>query len=221
MLARISPPRQNGFRHRCSFLTLTTKAFLHPRQAKTYLRTFFKRLSRKWPTCAIVWRMEYQKRGAPHFHLVMYNVPFIDKIHIQSAWGEIVGEDRPFTRIESIRSHGHLMSYVAKYAAKVDVSGFNIGAYLTANPESKGSEKSAGRVWGVFGRDWLPMADEVVAEVLQGFAWYSLRKYCMRCWPWIWDSETAGFTVFCDDPYHAQAHLVNMYKMFSSYPPAA
>lgn len=216
-LARLSPSARDGFRHRCSFLTLTTRGIYHPRQIKEWMRAFLKRMARKWSSVSAVWRLEYQKRGAPHLHLVIYNVPYIPKDGIQAAWGEIVGEDRPFTRIESIRSYKHLMSYVSKYAAKVQEGGFNTAAYQAANPESAYADESPGRVWGMFNRKNLPWAIEEVAELPQSFAWYSLRKYCMGHWPWIWDSETAGFTVFCDDPYHALAHLQRMYKVYDSY----
>ena len=217
MLARLHPPAVKGFRHRCVFVTLTSGEVFHPMQAKEYLRAFLKRLERKFNRLAGVWRMEYQQRGAPHFHLILYNVSFIDKLWIQAIWGEIIGQSHPFTRIESIKSYKHLVSYVSKYAGKVDVVGFNIGTYQAAHPDSAYGEMSAGRVWGWFNKELLPLADEEIATFGQNFAWYSLRKYCQEQWPWIWESETAGFTVFCDDPYHSMKHLVNMYRMFDQY----
>jgi hypothetical protein len=217
MLARLHPPANKGYRHRCVFVTLTMREIFHPRKAKEHLRAFCKRLERKFERIALVWRMEYQKRGAPHFHLVVYNVPYIDKKYIQEIWGEIIGQEQPFTRIESIRTYKHLMWYVSKYAAKIDDNGFNKGAYLAAGGKISDSEQSAGRVWGWFNRDLLPLAIEESETFGQNFAWYSLRKYCMEQWPWIWESETAGFTVFCDDPYHAMKHLMNMYKVFDKF----
>lgn len=217
MLARLHPPANKGYRHRCVFVTLTSREVFHPRQAKEYLRAFLKRLERRFPKIALVWRLEYQERGAPHFHLVIYNVPYIDKEYIQECWGEIIGQERPFTRIESIKTYKHLVNYVSKYAGKVDSVGFNNGAYLAAHPGSAYADQSAGRVWGWFNKHLLPLADEEIATFSQNFAWYSLRKYCMEQWPWIWESENAGFTVFCDDPYHSMGHLMRMYKVFDDY----
>lgn len=217
MLARLHPPANKGYRHRCVFVTLTTRAILHPREAKEHLRAFLKRLERKFPRIALVWRMEYQKRGAPHFHLIIYNVPFIDKRYIQEVWGDIVGQSKPFTRIESIKTYKHLISYVSKYAGKVDVVGFNNGAYQAENPGSVYANESAGRVWGWFKKELLPLATEEIETFAQNFAWWSLRRYCQEQWPWIWESENAGFTVFCDDPYHAMNHLLNMYRVFDEY----
>ena len=217
MLARLHPPAIEGFRHRCVFVTLTSREIFHPRKAKEYLRAFFKRLEVKFQNVSGVWRLEYQNRGAPHFHLILYNVSFIDKLWIQEIWGEIIKQERPFTRIESIKSYKHLVNYVSKYAGKVDVVGFNIGAYLADNPGSAYGSLSAGRVWGWFKRDKLPLAREEIETFGQNFAWYSLRKYCMAQWPWIWEAENSGFTVFCDDPYHSMQHLLNMYRVFDKY----
>lgn len=215
LLASVSPPAVNGFRHRCSFLTLTTKAHLHPRQFKTYMRAFFKRLGRKAPRLAIVWRLEYQKRGAPHVHLIVYNAPFMDKKWIQEIWGEIVGQARPFTRIESIKSYKHLMAYASKYAAKVDVRGFNTVTYLAEGEGvSKYGSQTAGRVWGVYNRLCLPFADKVVDSIPLDGSWWMLRQYCCKFYPWVWENGEGGFTVFTDDPYQALKHMVEMSAYF-------
>jgi len=215
LLAEISPPAVKGFRHRVSFLTLTTQAHHHPRQFKKYLQVFFKRMGRKAPRLSMIWRMEYQKRGAPHVHCIVYNAPYIDKLWIQEAWGEIVGQDRPFTRVESVRSYKHLVNYASKYAAKVESCGFNIVTYLT---EGVGvavyASKSAGRVWGVYNRECLPFAEKKTAKVPLDGSWWMLRRYCCKFYPWVWENGEGGFTVFTDDPYHALDHMVEMSKFF-------
>jgi len=215
LLARVSPPAVNGFRNRCTFLTLTTQAFYHPRQFKGFMRAFFKRLGRKAPRLAIVWRLEYQKRGAPHAHCIVYNCPFIDKLLIQEAWGEIIGQERPFTRIESIRSYKHLMSYASKYAAKLESGGFNSVTYQADGVGvSVYGHESPGRVWGVFNRVCLPYAEEMVAVLPLDGSWWMLRRYCCKFYPWVWENDDGGFTVFTDEPYHALIHMVEMSKYF-------
>ena len=46
------------------------------RQAKAHLKTFCQRLERVFELAgrplALVWRLEFQKRGAPHFHLLLF-----------------------------------------------------------------------------------------------------------------------------------------------------
>ena len=217
LLSRAAPSPKNGFRSTVSFLTLTTREFFHPRQAKSYLRAFLKRLYRMFPLVAVVWRMEYQKRGAPHFHLILYNCPYIQKEWIQEAWGAIVGQDRPFTRIEAIKSYKHLMSYAAKYAAKVDERGINKDAYLAAvkNVETYKLE-SAGRCWGVWHRENMPWAELVEDSIPCDGGWWMVRRYCESFYPWIEENSQFGFTVFCEDPYHALEHIVTMSKYFVS-----
>ena len=214
-IARVAPVPSKGFRSNVSFLTLTTRAFFHPREAKAYLRAFLKRLYRKFPRVAVIWRMEYQKRGAPHFHLILYNCPYVDKVWIQEQWGEIVGQEMPFTRIEAIRSYKHLVNYASKYAAKIDDCGFNIGAYLAAGENvDEYKSQSAGRVWGVWHRDSLPWAEKLEKSIPCDGAWWMVRRYCMKFYPWIEESSEFGFTVFCEDPYHALEHIVTMSKYF-------
>lgn len=215
LLARVEPPSIDGFRARVTFLTLTSKAYYHPREFKRLMTVFFKRLGRKAPKLAIVWRLEYQKRGAPHVHCIVYNAPYIDKTWIRDSWGEVIGQELPFTRIEMIKSYRHLMSYASKYAAKVESCGFNSVTYLT---DGVGFEKykgmSPGRVWGVFNRKFLPFDDELSASIPIDASWWMLRKYCTWSYPWVWAGGEGGFTVFTDDPYHALKHMVDMSAYF-------
>jgi len=140
-------------------------------EAKSHLRAMLERIRRFAPQSAGFWRLEFQERGAPHFHLLLFNLPFIPKKTLQNAWGEIInlqywdnskrdisGEVKPpFTRIEAIASGRRAVSYVAKYVAKVEpekevsseaASGFNNVPYL-----------HAGRWWGVFNSEFLPFAE--------------------------------------------------------------
>lgn len=208
-LARLKPPQYDGYRYRVSFLTLTTKRILHPRLAKDYLASFFKRVARKFPQLAAVWRMEFQKRGAPHFHVILYNTPYIDKSWIQSAWGDIVDEARPFTRIERVKSYRHLMGYAGKYLAKVgDDPGFNSGAYLTGFGGSAYDENdSIGRHWGVYNSAGLPFDEEIEGTIPLDGSWWLIRRYCTKFWAWLEPETEYGFTIFTDDPYHALNHI--------------
>lgn len=155
------------------FVTLTYAAqFPSTEQSKQHLRAFLERIRRIAPDASGVWRLEYQERGAPHYHLIFFNLPYVPKRELQSMWGEIVGLqfwDRtgeklrpPMTRIEAIRNPRHAMAYVSKYVAKHEDSGsdsgFNDVPYL-----------HAGRFWGIFNREKLPFA-EVVSVILAAAA---------------------------------------------------
>lgn len=167
------------------FLTLTYgQKFPEPMLAKTHLRTLFKRIARLAPEASGIWRMEFQERGAPHFHIILYNLPFMSKEVVNTIWGEIIGEEfwdtskheprAPFTRIEAIRNPRRVMSYVSKYVAKEDKAGggFIHVPYLTA-------ELEVGRLWGVFNAKSLPFAEliEINIEISRHIAHPVLWQY--------------------------------------------
>ncbi len=57
---------------------------------------------------------EFQKRGAVHYHVVFFNLPYMPRIYdvIRDNWG--LG----FTLVETIKSTEHLVNYVSKYLSK-------------------------------------------------------------------------------------------------------
>lgn len=123
--------------------------------SKEHLRRFLQELRRgtkhgtdKW---SAFWFLEFQKRGAIHFHILCTN--FYHYEWIAKKWYDIVGsgqEDhlQAGTRIEKIRAgRNGIASYCAKYAAKFDQK---------LIPEGFGW---VGRFWGVSGyRDRLSAA---------------------------------------------------------------
>jgi hypothetical protein len=126
------------------FITLT----YHLKWGETFedwkrdLDTFFKRLRRKFPKVIAVWKLELQKRGAPHFHLLVFGVPFIAHQWLASAWNEIVDPGNAAhlaagTEVRSIRSFGGVIHYAVKYISKIDDS---------LEP------LHTGRIWGIVGR---------------------------------------------------------------------
>jgi len=113
------------------FLTITYgQKFPSPLESKAHLEALKKRLTRFAPECSAIWRMEFQKRGAIHYHLVVFNLPYLPKDDFARWWHEIVGDEfadnstgmsrPPFTRIESIASPRRAFHYVSKYIAKYD-----------------------------------------------------------------------------------------------------
>lgn len=94
-------------------------------------------------TYSVFWFLEFQERGAPHFHLLTTNE--YPKDWVARTWYRIVNsEDERHlaagTRIETIKSgRGGMISYVTKYAAKQQQK---------VVPEEF---SSVGRFWGVSG----------------------------------------------------------------------
>lgn len=132
------------------FLTLTYPGefSLDPAVWKRDLDVFLKRLRRAYPDAAVVWKLEPQKRGAPHYHLLVFGVEHIPRMWLRQAWYEVVGSGDPAhlaagTRVERVKTWRGVMAYAAKYLGKVEA--------ITDWPEY------VGRWWGVSGRDFLPI----------------------------------------------------------------
>ena len=134
------------------FMTLTYPAeFPSPREAKKHLRALMERYRRAFPESSAIWRLEFQARGAPHFHLVWFGLPFIPKETVQKLWGEVIAYAKPFTRVEAIRSRRKLISYVGKYVAKVDARSTASAASPDANAGLLPDDASAPGATGASG----------------------------------------------------------------------
>lgn len=116
---------------------------------KSHLQSLCKRIQRRYPDAGIIWRLELQQRGAPHFHCLIFGVEFIPKRWLAQAWYEVVGSGderhlRFGSRVERLTSWGRVVSYVSKYLAK-------------STPDVEGQDgPTVGRWWGVRGADKLP-----------------------------------------------------------------
>lgn len=140
-------------------------------QWKRHLDTFFKRLRRAYPRLSAIWKLEFQRRGAPHFHCLIYGQAFIPAAWIATQWYEVVGsnDERHLaagTEVRRVRSYRQAVSYAAKYLGKPTDAG-------EADPHN-------GRYWGVLGRRALPYRVEQwrlgprgairLARILRGLA---------------------------------------------------
>jgi len=94
---------------------------------KTHLDRFIKRLKRRWPGVAYIWRLEVMKRGAPHYHLLVWNIPVGRKKLIRwltAAWAMIAHADDQYrgayaTRVDKVHNWRHSMYYISKYVGKL------------------------------------------------------------------------------------------------------
>lgn len=71
-----------------------------------------------------LWFLEFQKRGAPHFHILIEGGEFIDRVDLAERWFHIVGSGdikhlNAGTRIEAGRTKRGLHKYAVKYASKI------------------------------------------------------------------------------------------------------
>lgn len=142
------------------FVTLT-----YPREfpadgrvVKAHLRAFTMRIRRRWPDTRGLWWLEFQQRGAPHFHLVLAGERSDVEVlreWVALAWYEVVGSGDPKhlsagTSVEWWRSSsGTLGTYVAKEAAK------------WVQKQVPEDFENVGRFWGQFGGVQVPRRDVV------------------------------------------------------------
>jgi hypothetical protein len=162
LLRKLSSINRTAFRAskgRLIFATLTypTDYPEDPKVCKKHLDAFRKRLQREYGDLAAFWRMGIQKRGAYHFHLLLFVPPSFGPLKevrqfIASCWYMVCGEvgegHLPAgTNAEEIRAWKKATSCVEKYMAK----------------EEEFPEKvQTGRVWGVWNEGFLPIQWETV-----------------------------------------------------------
>jgi hypothetical protein len=139
------------------FVTLTLDGWangVEPREAKRWLATLWKRIVRRWPRAWCAWKLEPQRRGAPHFHLLLYGVDFLDAQIWSRVWASIHGGGQAAAMcsvdVDQVRSLNDVRRYAAKYVSKAVV------------PRGW---KSPGRWWGFLGRESVPWAKRVEIEV--------------------------------------------------------
>lgn len=196
-------------RRKAIFITLTyPEAYPHPKRAKQHLRAFLKRLSRYFHApgnkYAAIWRMEFQERGAPHFHIILVDLPFVPKEDIQQMWGEVIGYEKPFTRIELCRNKRKTMYYVSKYLAKSEwkkKSGKWVfcGFIYVPYPSASTDESSIGRFWGAENAEYLPFAGGHSFTIQADFrSLYQLKRYARKVWRRTNSSAYRGFSLFVD-----------------------
>jgi len=166
---------------------------------KAHLRTFLARLKRKWPMCTgWLWRLEFQRRGAPHFHLVLFwkrghRLPagLLD-VWCRVNWDAVLYEStdamhlRHGAHVEDVhtdRGVARLCSYLVKELAKVmqaqDEPCGRLWGYGGELPTS------AGRVLYLNAREWTAFLERVHHLPGAGQSWF------LRSLSELW----AGFTV--------------------------
>lgn len=177
------------------FITLTyPESFPDARSSKKHLSMFFKRLRRAFPGIGLIWKLEPQKRGAPHYHILAWGVD-LDQVQafVPGAWFDIAGGGDPkhlkWHRGEFDNSHcvqqvynrKGVMAYAAKYLGKTfEVEGW----------------QSVGRFWGVINRNNIPFGELVYQEVTRKKA-LELLRYGKR-FIGLKKHNKKSLNIFCD-----------------------
>lgn len=173
------------------FVTLTyPKEFPDMAESKRHLDVFLKRLKRVYPNAAAIWRLEFQKRGAPHYHLLVWNVDFIDYRWLATAWYEVVGSGdekhlKAGTQVKRVRSWRGVWSYASKYLAKM--------------PETE-IAAAPGRFWGVHNRERLPVVIPTIVTITERTFW-RLQLRMMKERGKVFQLHNSTVVHYCDEPH--------------------
>lgn len=185
---------------------------------KGHLDTFIKWLKYHGVKYGIWW-LEFQERGAPHFH--MFISDHIDHRYVAAAWYKIVGSGnlahlKAGTRVEAVRNADSGYSYALAYSQKVQQKIVPAGF------------ENVGRFWGKWGIDVKP--DIVVQGPLSTIAPLVrlTRKIRQTAQPGFIDRGFCGFSVWdattklrphADKIMVDGRHLSDYLKPISSYQP--
>jgi len=163
---------------RATFITLTFKEIVSNERAKKVFKRFVMRVKRAYENVSAVWRMEPQERGAIHFHMLCFNMPFWQQKDLQRTWEDCTEEDMSIVHIRLVHGARSVMAYISKYIAKVDnrtPTSLDDGSY-----QHEGEKESrAGRFWGYINKELLPLAqklsgvltDRATIKSLSSFMW--------------------------------------------------
>jgi len=170
------------------FVTLTYPAE-YPEDHEVYkadLDKFFKRLKYRFSEFACIWKLEFQKRGAPHYHLLVWGLSIHTRQIISKLWYEVVssGDEkhlRAGTQVQRIRSWRGVMSYASKYMGKLETN----------------EQGHPGRFWGVSGRGWIPWSAIEEYSVFPERVVRAMRM--MRRYAGIKSRDYGSLSIYVDD----------------------
>lgn len=118
---------------------------LDGRRVKKHLRAFLEALKRRYGnSVAYLWFLEFQKRGAPHIHVLMGKDVEIDREWFASTWFRIVGSEDP----KHYRVHLHEKQWQAVYSADGCERYVAKYAHKTFQKHVPEGFENVGRFWG-------------------------------------------------------------------------
>lgn len=179
------------------FVTLTyPKSFPEPKQSKKHLKEFIRRILRTFPMAGIIWKLEPQKRGAPHYHLLVWGSSEKNlRAWVPTAWHDIAGGGDPLHLlwhegklknkhcVNAVYSFKGVWAYASKYLGKTfEVAGWD--------------SKAVGRFWAVVNPDNIPFGEVVTLELSRGEA-VGIMRYQKR-FAKLKSRSYPSITIFCD-----------------------
>lgn len=160
----------NSWRMKCEnavfvHLTYPSEYPLNWRLWKLNLKEFKRLLKKRFPATEGMWKLELQRRGAPHYHLILDLRAKCGlnrfRAWCDAAWARIAHQDDVYqgkyaVRVEKIADIRHALNYAAKYCGKVQLApvGDNQQPLSAADLGD-----TMGRQWGVIGKPDFSQGD--------------------------------------------------------------
>lgn len=145
---------------------------------KRDLHCFALRLRSRFPDVSAIWKLEPQRRGAPHYHILIWGAEYEElRSFVPYAWHEVIGSN-DFDHllwhlggcgngnihcVQEVTTNKSMYNYVMKYVGK-------------AATEKWGN---VGKWWGILFKKNLPFGEEVVFEITEKNA-NDIMRYMRR-----------------------------------------
>jgi hypothetical protein len=143
-----------------------------------------------------LWRVEWKARASgslkgcccPHFHLIIFSIPFIPYQKIRSWWRQAIGYGSgPLaTDVQSLGDKRHHAVYIAKYAAKRPDPSLDSLSKINID----------GRHWGVHRRKVVPWCKTVTYDGLNDQQVERLKQIGYDEFSWYGEYAELGFSAF-------------------------
>lgn len=177
------------------FVTLTYPAVYSgdPKVWKEQLRRFGIAFRREYPNAAFIWRLEFQRRGAPHFHLLAFGVGcgVVEyRRWVAKTWFDVVGS-------------GDTKHLEAGTSVEIPLSVYNVAKYTTKmiagelSKDRQATAENVGRWWGMVGAENLPFAEEITAVISDKNA-CDLIRYMRRFAKLKYTRAYKSLKIFCN-----------------------
>jgi len=128
---------------------------------KKHLKIFSQRFLRAFPGAGFHWKLEFQARGAAHFHPIFWNLgsdkALLGEFRLWLAcnWFEVVGSG----------DQKHLLAGTSSDLTKPQSGSIRyVGGYASRSDQTRPGCR-VGRYWGIVGRSNIPWAKEKIKEL--------------------------------------------------------
>jgi len=158
MLIFMSRLRTKGAR--ATFITLTFSGQPTHKEAQAALKRFLMRIRRHYEQVCGIWRLERQERGAIHFHLLLFNLPFIKQAVVQRVWEACTREEKSIVDIRLASGARRIISYISKYISK-PTEGEGLTSLEDVPYQHAPRDDISGRVWGWLNKKSLPLGQRI------------------------------------------------------------